>query len=156
MSTTYLARITIDPRAKAPIPAHVRNRLTADARDIRGTATRKGVVLDRYEEVEERLAAINHFELGCWLHYFQNKVGLDSDKGFKARVECALRLFHAGIFNPTYKFHTVFDFGERTFDSIFEMGDAGDVIGLLRDALDSDKSGNLAKAFAHHGWSLTD
>jgi hypothetical protein len=48
----------------------------------------------------------------------------------------------------------VFDFGERQFDRIFEMGDAQNVIDTLRDAVDTDSSGLMHKAFVHFGWPL--
>jgi hypothetical protein len=154
MTTLNLAEIKVDIRAKAPIPIVVRNQLMQDAKNIKATAVRKQVTLRPIEEVAERRMAQKHFELGCWLHYYSSKVGLDSEAGFKARVECAMRLFLSDIASPSYGFFTVFDFGERQFDSIFEMGDAGEVIDRLRYAIQTDSSGLIEKAFGHYGWAL--
>lgn len=152
MSTTYIAEIKVDMRAKAPISTTARNQLQQDVRDIKAAAARKQVTLDRYEEARELQMAKKHFELGCWLHYYGGKFGQSSDAGFKARVECAMRLFLSDIASPSYDFFTVFDFGERQFDTIFEMGDADEVVDRLRSAIQSDSSGLIKKAFLHHGW----
>jgi len=142
-----------NPKAKAPISPVARQQLGRDAKDIKGTALRKGLSLDRYEEARELRFAKEHFELGCWLHFFHRKVGLSTEEGFQARVECALRIFLSGIHNPSYDFSTVFDFGERDFDTLFESGDSATVIDRLRAAITSDPSGLLKAAFDYHGWS---
>jgi hypothetical protein len=154
MSTTYMAEIKIEMDAKAPIQDCVRNRLASYAKDIKFAAKRKQITLSHHEEATEARVAREHFELGCWLHYYSTRVGLDSDTGFKARVECAMRIFLTGMTNPNYDFFTIFDFGSRTFDAIFEMGDASEVIDRLRTAIPCDASGQLEKAFNHHGWNV--
>jgi hypothetical protein len=82
-------------------------------------------------------------------------VYLEGAEGLKSRIDCARRIFLSGINNPGYDFFTVFDFGERQFDSIFEMGDAEQVIEAIRLLIPGDKSGNIAKAFANFGWPLS-
>lgn len=141
-------------RAKAPISATARNQLQQDVRDIKAAAARKQVTLDRYEEARELQMAKKHFELGCWLYYYSSQVGQNSEAGFKTRVECVMRLFLSDISSPSYDFFTVFDFGERQFDTIFEMGDADEVIDRLRYAIQTDSSGLIKKAFSHHGWQI--
>ncbi len=154
MNTNTTMVIKVDVRENAPITPITRSRLLRDSQNVRATAIRKGVSLDKYEEVRESLVAKKHFELGCWLHYYSDRVGLPTGAGLKTRVECALRLFLNGIINPTYDFFTVFDFGERQFDGLFEAGDADQVLAHLRQALATDSTGMIAKAFAHFGWAI--
>lgn len=140
---------------RAPISAQERAQLQRDAADVRATAQRKGLTLDAWEEREESAAAREHFELGCWLYYYQSRLYRTGQDHLQARIECAERIFLAGFHNPRYKFYTVFDFGERQFDSIFEMGDSAQVLEGLRERLNKDKTGKMAEAFTYHGWPLT-
>lgn len=64
------------------------------------------------------------------------------------------RIFLAGFNNPCYDFFTVFDFGERQFDGIFEEGDAEEVIDGLRKEIPLDSSGQIATAFEYFGWPV--
>lgn len=139
---------------KAPISPAERAQLRTDARNIRAAAERKGVTLNRDEEQCETATARDFFELGCWLYFFSRRIGKMGSEGLATRAQCALRLFQAGIFSPGYRFFTVFDFGERQFDTIFEMGDAELVVDALRAQLVADDTGRLAQAFLHFGWSL--
>lgn len=60
----------IKMNVKAPISKTDRAQLQKDATNIRATAERKRVTLDRYEEARELRIAKSHFELGCWLYRF--------------------------------------------------------------------------------------
>jgi hypothetical protein len=140
---------------RAPISARERAQLQRDAADVRATAQRKGLTLDAWEEREESAAAREHFEFGCWLYYFQSRWYRNEQDHLAARIECAERIFLAGFTNPKYKFFTVFDFGERQFDSIFEMGDSAAVLEGLRERLRKDKTGKMAEAFKYFGWPQT-
>lgn len=133
----------------APISAAARRQLKADATNLRAAATRKGSTLNDWEEREERAAAAEHFELGCWLFYYSGKLTTGT---LRDRIDCARRLFLAGVYRPGYQFFTVFDFGERQFDSLFEMGDADQVIDGLREHLVQDVTGKLQAAFQYMGW----
>jgi len=137
---------------KAPISKAARYQLMHDTRNIRACADRKKVTLDAWDESRERAAAEQHFELGCWLYYYSRRIGLTGPQGLQQRIDCACRLFMAGFTSPGYQFFTVFDFGSRTFDTLFEMGDAEEVIAGLRTMLADDKSGMLNKAFDYFGW----
>lgn len=155
MTTAELfTNFSVDVGAKAPLPAATRTRLSSDAQNIKAAAHRKQLTLDHWEERRETEVAQTHFELGCWLHFYRGKIGLPNETGLRARVECAMHLFLNGVQSPGYDFFTVFDFGERDFDTIFEMGDAEQVLEHLRTAAPKDKSGMIAKAFSHHGWPL--
>ncbi|NMG28430.1 hypothetical protein [Aromatoleum evansii] len=140
---------------RAPLSARERAQLQRDAADVRATAQRKGLTLDAWEEREESAIAREHFELGCWLYWYQHQVYREGKDGLQARIECAERIFLAGFTNPKYKFFTVFDFGERQFDTIFEMGDSAQVLEGLRERLKKDKSGKIAEAFTYFGWPQT-
>ena len=140
---------------KAPLTASELAQLQADAKDIRAAALRKVVTLDAWDERQETAAARSHFALGCWLYYYSRRVYLDNAEGLASRIDCARRIFLAGLTNPGYKFFTVFDFGERHFDTIFEMGDAEQVIDGLRQLAKADQSGLIASAFTNFCWPLT-
>jgi len=137
---------------KAPINKASRTQLVTDTRNIRAAANRKQVTLDAWEESRERAAAEQHFELGCWLYYYSKRIGKPGPQGLQDRINCACLLFMSGFTRPGYQFFTIFSFGERQFDAIFEMGDAKEVIEGLRIMLPNDKSGMLDKAFDYFGW----
>ena len=137
-------------KTSAPLGARVLAQLRADAQNIRATAKRKGLVLGSlWEEREEMDAAKEHFDLGCWLFYYSRLVGLED--GFNHRIDCARRLLLAGINNPGYKFHTVFEFGEREFDTIFEMGDGGQVVAGLEQLARQDRTGFIREGMRDLG-----
>lgn len=137
-------------RVNAPITDEQRAHLKRDASDLHGTAMRKGSTLDRWEHEEEARTARDHFELGCWLFYYSKRFYGGQDT-LDLRIDIVRRLFQAGIYAPAYMFFTVFDFGERQFDSIFEQGDAEHVIEGLRASLYDDE---VRKGFEYCGWSL--
>ncbi|MFG6417068.1 hypothetical protein ACG02S_24535 [Roseateles sp. DC23W] len=141
-----VARLT-----RAPLSASVRARLRRDvARDkIAACAKRKSLDLDPHSLMAEANTGAQHFELGCWLHYYSRRVG---DEGLWARIDCMRRLLLSDYhqFNPRYDFFTVFDFGEREFDACFEMGDGSDV---LRALVGMRSSTLVAEKFAQMGWT---
>ena len=139
---------------KAPLTVRELAQLKSDAKNLPATAKRKDVTLDAYDNKRETAAAKQHFELGCWLYYYSRRVYLANEEGLKARIDCARRLFLCGFTNPGYQFFTVFDFGERQFDTIFEMGDADEVIMALRNLVKLDKSGLITKAISNFGWDI--
>lgn len=141
--------------AKAPLTGDQLRKLQRDALDIRATAKRKGVSLDSWEERRESAAARTHFELGCWLYHYTLLRKQSPQESLKARVNVLLKLFMSGIHNPGYQFYTVFDFGERQFDSMFEQGDAQELIAALREHLVKDKTGKIREAFDAYGWPLS-
>ena len=140
---------------RAPISVDDRAQLFRDAADPKRTAKRKGVTLDSHEEVKEKMVATTHFELGCWLHRFTKLHGLPPEKYLSERIDLVSRIFLAGFTNPRYDFFTVFDFGERQFDSIFEQSDAEAVLEGLRRNIELDSTGKIASAFKYFGWPLT-
>lgn len=139
---------------KAPLLQSERSRLSNFAKDVAGTAKLKVIETSPYEVKIESEAAQLHFELGCWLHFYRFQIGMVGKDGLKARIDCAKRIFLAGYQNPHYDFFTVFDFGERQFDTLFEMGDAELVLEGLRIEASKDRSGQIAAAFHYFGWSL--
>lgn len=136
----------------APLSAAQLSQLRVDANDLWGAAARKGITLDRWEHSDESAAARDHFALGTWLLYFSTRIG--KPDGLQDRIDCARRLFEAGICHPGYRFFTVFDFGERQFDTLVEMGDADQVLDGLREIIHETRNANLVKSFQYMGWSL--
>lgn len=129
-------------------------RLRADARDIPGTAKRRNTTLDAWDLRSERAAAEKHFALGCWLFYYSRRIFLSGPEGLRHRIDCARRIFEAGLANPGYAFSTVFEFGEREFDTIFEMGDSAQVLDGLRKLARRSQRNAIKDAFAEMGWQL--
>ena len=129
-------------------------RLRADARDIPGTAKRRNTTLDAWDLRSERAAAEKHFALGCWLFYYSRRIFLSGPDGLQHRIDCARRIFEAGFANPGYAFFTVFEFGEREFDTIFEMGDSAQVLDGLRKLARKSHSNAIKDAFSEMGWQL--
>lgn len=137
-----------------PISEAERARLRADARDIPATARRRNTTLDAWDLRSESAAAKKHFALGCWLFYYSRRIFLTGPEGLRHRIDCARRIFEAGFANPGYAFFTVFEFGEREFDTIFEMGDSAQVLEGLRKLARKSRSPYIKEAFAEMGWSL--
>lgn len=146
----------LDLSAKAPLSVATCIQLDHDARNIEATAARKCVSLDKWAARSEKETAKKHFAIGCWLYHFTTLRGLGAAQYLQARVELLVRLFMADIQHPSYDFFTVFDFGERTFDSIFEEGDGEQVVNGLREYLERDTSGLMQKAFNYFGWPLAE
>jgi hypothetical protein len=142
---------------KAPISDGARSQLKKDASDIAATAARKGLALDPFELRDEQETAKAHFELGCWLYrYTKIAPVLGRDEHLKERIDLVERLIMTGFNNPVYSFQTVFDFGERDFDDIFENFDGEAVKEGLRQKIKADTTGMLLKGFMHFGWRYAD
>ncbi|MBK4738660.1 hypothetical protein [Noviherbaspirillum pedocola] len=144
-----MRRQTYPPLSKAEL-----EKLRADAGDIPGVAKRRNVTLDAWDLRSESAAAKQHFALGCWLYYYSQRIGLTGPQGLRDRIDCARRIFEAGFANPGYAFFTVFHFGEREFDTLFEMGDGAAVVDALRKLARKSQHQHIKEAFAELGWSL--
>lgn len=139
----------------APISPAKRAQLKADCASleaIKATAARKSLTLDAFEARRELAVAQQHFEFGCWLHHYSSRVyGTDNRAD---RVECARLCLEAGMGRSGYEFYVVFDFGERHFDTCFEMGDGVEVKAALSALAAKDPGGALARAFPAMGWAV--
>jgi hypothetical protein len=138
---------------QAPISARDREQLRRDvATDkIMACAKRKGLDVNAFSLACEASAGQSHFELACWLFYYSRRVGTASTW---ARIDCMRRLLLSDYpsFGTGYDFHTVFDFGEREFDTIMEMGDSKDV---MRALVGLRGVPVVAGKFAEAGWTET-
>jgi len=125
---------------QAPLHASIRAQLVQDTSSLdalKEAARRHGdAELEDYEARIEFDYARNHFELGCWLAYYALRVGRTD--GLKDRIDCSARIIRSGIRDIGYKFYTVFRFGERQFDTCFEMGDADQVFAALYERAQTD------------------
>lgn len=139
---------------KAPITKEQREQLRRDAKDLKAAARRKGLTLNGFEEHYEAIAAKKHFELGCWLKYYSDRLYVNGAEGLEDRVQCLLRLVLNGVTRPGYEFFTVFDFGERHFDTIFEMGDDDEVKRAIIESVPLDQTGKLLEACKEFGWEV--
>lgn len=140
-------------RKLAPLTAAELKQLQADAKNVRATADRKQLVLDAWEEIDEKRHATKEFELGCWLFYYSRRIY--KPEALADRIDCMRRIFEAGHTYLHYEFFTVFDFGERQFDTLVEMGDADEVINGVRQYINNTPKGqNVLKAFEYMGWPL--
>lgn len=139
-------------RKLAPLSVVQLKQLKIDAQNLRATAERKQVTLDKWEEQDEAFHAKHYFELGCWLFYYSSRIY--KAEGLADRIDCMRRIFEAGLTHLNYEFFTVFEFGERQFDSLVEMGDAKEVIDGVRKCInDSQEGRNIRAAFQYMGWS---
>lgn len=139
----------------APIAQRLRAQFERDVRSVDAViaaSERKGNVCSRWEADEEHFTASQHFELGCWLHYYADRVG--KVNGFQDRVDCVRRCWEAGITDVGYKFHSVFGFGERQFDACFEMGDGDKVKDALIALAATDPNGLIAAGVKAYKWEM--
>ena len=143
--------MSIEKRKVAPLLATQLKQLQLDAKNVRATADRKQVTLDNWEEHDETYHARHYFELGCWLFYYSSRIY--KPEGLADRIDCMRRIFEAGLNHLNYEFFTVFDFGERQFDTLVEMGDAKAVINAVRKRINDSQAGrNIREAFQYMGW----
>ncbi|MDZ4313841.1 MAG: hypothetical protein U0989_03610 [Azonexus sp.] len=144
---------SIAKRKTAPLSAAQLKQLKLDAKNVRATAERKEVTLDKWEENDEMFHATHYFELGCWLFYYSARIY--SPEGVADRIDCMRRIFEAGLDHLNYEFFSVFDFGERQFDTLVETGDAEAVIDGVRKRInDSWEGQNVRAAFKYMGWPI--
>ena len=140
--------------AQAPIPAALRAQFQRDGASVEAflaAAARRGDAQPtQWETRDEMGKARDHFELGCWLHYYADRVGQPSN--FQDRVDCVRRCWEAGQFDVGYGFHTVFGFNERHYDTCFEMGDGQEVAAALMVLARSEPDGRIAEGVAYHNW----
>jgi hypothetical protein len=137
---------------RAPLSNAVRERLRRDLQNMEATAARKQLHFDAWDAIFDKDDGERHFELGCWLYYYSTRIR--RPEAFQDRVDCARRIYLAGFQHLNYRFYTVFDFGEREYDTLAEMDDSAEVVDALRSLIPLDKTGNLAKAFAYNKWPL--
>ena len=137
-----------------PLSKKIIRQLQADAKNLPATAKRKNVTLDQWDQIREADAAANYFELGCWLFYYSNLISLPTVDGMHHRIDCLYRIFAAGFNNPHYLFFTVFNFGERQFDTLLEMGDANTVIEHVRRRYLANPTFQVKDAFDYFGWKV--
>lgn len=140
---------------KAPISQRLRaqfERDTASVDAIIAAAGRKGINSSRWEAWDEYDASKDYFELGCWLHYYADRVG--KPRGFQDRVDCVRHIWESGVHKVGYRFHSVFGFGERELDTCFEMGDGDKVEDALKAMAIADPAGPIAAGAKAWGWEL--
>jgi hypothetical protein len=145
---------TVVTNDRAPITSRERSRLERLTRNVKQAAIEKGLDISEWENQRETQAARDHFELGCWLYYYSKR--LWNPGSLKERIDCVRRIYEAGYVHLGYDFYTVFDFGERHYDSIMEMGDGAAVVdGLRQYMMFSTAPDKLIAAFTYNNWPLT-
>lgn len=116
----------------APITERERAQLRRDVQtsNIVACAKRKSLDLDPRSLLIEAHKGAQYFDLACWLYYYNRRVGT---QGIWARIDCVRRLLLSDYpsFSPSYDFYTVFGFGDREFDTCFEMHDGAEVVRSL-------------------------
>ena len=131
------------------------DQLRHDSTQVLVTAKRKQIEMTKWEMHEETRAAKKYFELGCWLFYYHSRIEAPGAAGLRDRIDCLRRIFEAGLTHTFYSFHTVFDFGDRQFRTIFSCGDKEAIINALRPLAKADPDGAIASAFAYYRWPLS-
>lgn len=134
----------------APLNASHRERLLRDIRNIEAIERKKGLCSDYGSTAREQLWAETHFELTAWLRWYM---------GDRTRQNCvatrALMVFllwEGGAPAIGYMAHTLTDFGERTFDDMFEQGDGDDVVRALARLVRTHGSDASITRLKQYGW----
>ena len=139
----------------ATIPQALREQFECDSastESVMAAAARKGNTCSTWEAQLECRTARSHFELGCWLHHYASRVY--APEGTQDRIDCVRRLWESGIHDVGYRFHSVFGFGEREFDTCFEMGDADEVAAALKQLARDQPDGPIAAGAKAMGWDI--
>ena len=143
---------------RAPIPAALRAGLLRDTQSvdsILAAAARHGDDCGRWEAQDEFEHAQRYFELGCWLKYFSERVGASQGPdGLADRIECVRKCWEAGVYDVGYSFYSVFRFGERQFDTCFEMGDGDKVAQALVEIARDNPNGPIADGVRRMQWAM--
>ncbi|UXF74638.1 hypothetical protein K7574_21325 (plasmid) [Stenotrophomonas maltophilia] len=104
---------------RAPISASTRDDLRRNCNTTQAvveTAARAGRILEPRDAYKEFRAAQDHFEVGCWLVYYRQR--MVGEGAVQARYECAELLRRHGLLEPTRNFETVFGFGIDCYWSV--------------------------------------
>jgi len=140
---------------RAPISQRLRTQFERDSRSVESllaAAERKGYTqMSRWEAEEEYRTARTHFELGCWLAHYADRLSREANP--QVRIDCVRRIWESDITNPGYRFFTIFGFGERNFDTCFEMGDGDKVAAALKAMAIEDPTGPIAAGVRAFGWN---
>ncbi len=140
---------------RAPISQRKRaqfERDSASTEAVMAAAARKGNTCTVREAELECRTARSHFELGCWLSHYADRITREKDP--QVRIDCVRRIWESDITNPDYRFFTIFGFGERNFDACFEMGDGDKVAAALKAMAIEDPTGPIAAGVKAFGWDL--
>lgn len=141
---------------KAPISTRERDQLWRDVQDPAAAALRHGDgTLSAYDVDREKRAGAEFFELGCWLWYYHSRLSETGELGVLHRIDCLRRIASAGFTKMGYQFYSVFRFGERHFDTIFEMGDGKQVVHALRPTAAAHPDEAIGLLFKYCNWPLT-
>lgn len=109
----------------APVSLRDRAMLRRRLADLPAVARRRGTTLSDWDRRIEEAAGRTHFEVGAWLWWAQQRgerLTLDD----RARVVFAV--LASGLTTVGYEFFTVFEAGERDWDSFFEMNDGAELV----------------------------
>lgn len=116
------------------------------------------VVTQREMESEKKFGLANLAFL-TKLHNVNMGTGSEGPEGLKARIACASHIFTAQDQKSavsiddlrSWRAYTVFGFGDREFDNLFEMGDGDQVHAAMMKL--SQTSRSAASVCANMGWN---
>lgn len=113
---------------RAPLTAQTLSYLWSGAAAVDVCASRKGISRTPDQLRQDQTLAAEQFELGCWLHFYSLRVLDPQMTAF--RIDCLRRILLSDLndCSPGNGFHAVFDFSQREFEAILEMGDVTDVL----------------------------
>ncbi|MBT9137099.1 MAG: hypothetical protein DDT34_02186 [Firmicutes bacterium] len=136
---------------KSPMTKAARNALKADIQNLAEVANRRYSDVTPSEVKDEQKLAMEHFELACWLSWFMETPGGRDDVAVGALI--IFLLFENGFNKPTYEFHTLTGFGERSFDNILERDEGDDVIDELNKLVKAFGTERSRASLVSYGWS---
>lgn len=111
-------------------------------------ATARGFQLSDREIAVEKQYGLQHLDFLVKLHNLSTGIRAEGPQGLKARIECARHIFTAEdqlssvVLSELRSFlaQVVFCFGEREFDTLFEMGDGDQVKAALMESAEESKA----------------
>ena len=146
----FLAKGTRQGIPVSPLSQSHRDRLFRDIRNIEAIERKKGYIDDPSSTRFHQAWAQDHHELVAWLRWYM------ADEGRKAcvatRALIVFLLWESGVPDIGYLAHTLTDFGERTFDDMFEQGDGDQVVRAIARLVRTHGCRASQDRLTQYGW----
>jgi len=133
--------------AHAPVSYKIRAQLERRLHNIHRIAKRDG--WDTHDVQFQQEQGQQNFELAMWCYWLSRR-----RKSFTVsdRARLVLAVLSSGKTSIENEFLIVFNFSERSFDAIFEMGDGDEVVEAISHLVHASNDPVALKGLRSNGW----